>query len=934
MEAVKATVDAAHWLSAVEDITVRSGGKDREHTVLLRLDAVKQTLSLMEEDADSLYRITMPAELEADAMPRTVTCKLAARKLAPLRELFAQAKERNVTCIVRKNTLSLKRGEQHLLLPNLLVKKAMPAFKLPAHSEATLHFVIPDHQPLCRALELCPDTALRVRIGGGAGGVITVHDQAYPVDSRSSGLYLWPRTALFQRLSQLPARCKLHVTLSGQQAVSFATVDPAGKAGVQREFIIKPYPLTNLYIAVNKAAAKPDDSSPWKSAQLSVTPDKKRGKRTALPSDGAEDDFAALHLNPRHRQEKALQLPSPKDDPLRNTSASFPAPEPATDPASFQKTDPETDLATDPPTNQATVPQNLPDNQARSIRPYALPPDLDRLLDVPEPPKPTALEELQALPGLLQVKKQVCDIAQFAAFEKERLAALGIARKPPTLHMAFLGNPGTGKTVVARMIGRIYKELGLLSKGHVVEVDRSALVGAYMGHTEQNLTKYTRRAQGGVLFIDEAYTLYKKDSAKDFGLTAINGLVKLLEDHREDLVVIVAGYKKQMDEFFSFNQGLRERIPFHVDFPDYTDDELLAIADYLALQDHYQLTAAAKDALLRRALREQLDDTFGNARTIRNLLEKAKINHAVHAKTGSAERSPDAYTTLTAEDFQDGSLSETETLEDVLRDLDSLVGLEEVKGVVKQMTAVLAMEQKRSAYGLTDSPLTLHMAFTGNPGTGKTTVARLMGRILRVLGLLPKGHFVEAARKDLVAGYMGQTALKTGEKIREATGGILFIDEAYALARSKREEYGAEALATLIKEMEDKKDLLAVIFAGYTKEMEELLALNPGLKSRIRFHLHFPDYNASDLVEIVKGKAERSHYLITPEAEEKLWRFFIRECSLAGADFGNGRLAENVFERAKINLSTRLAQQEGEVDKTMLMTLTEDDFGFETGPLK
>ncbi|WP_198299742.1 AAA family ATPase [Tumebacillus avium] len=907
MEAVKATVDAAHWLSAVEDITVRSGAKDREHTVLLRIDAAKRTLTLLEEDTDSFYKITLPVEVETDFFTRTLTCKLTARKLAPLGDLFAQQSERDVTLTVRKNTLSIKRGEQHLLLPNQLVKKALPILKQPSDSETAVRFVIPDHQPLCRSLELCTDTALRIRVGGGAGGTITVHDQAYPVDSRTSGLYLWPRTALFNRLSQLPARCKLHVTLSGQNAVSFATVAPSAKAGVQREFTIKPYPLTNLYIAANKAASKPDDTAPWKSTQLKNSPDKKRSKRSTLLSDSSEDDFAELHLNSRAKQEKAASL-----DSMGNTQR-------------------HPDRPADLPDELQKAPANLPANPPA----YLLPDVAEHLAaDTTQPPKPSALEELHALPGLAHVKKQICDIAQFAAFEKERRTALGITRKPPTLHMAFLGNPGTGKTVVARMIGRIYKELGLLSRGHVVEVDRSALVGAYMGHTEQNLTKYTKRAQGGVLFIDEAYTLYKKDSAKDFGLTAINGLVKLLEDHREDLVVIVAGYKKQMDEFFTFNQGLRERIPFHVDFPDYSDAELLAIADHLAEQDHYQLTPEAKDTLLRRALREKLDETFGNARTIRNLLEKAKINHAVHAKTQSAEPAPDAYSTLTAEDFHDSSLPDAETLDDVLRDLDSLVGLEEVKRVVKQMSAVLAMEQKRSAYGLEDSPLTLHMAFTGNPGTGKTTVARLLGRILRVLGLLPKGHFVEASRKDLVAGYMGQTALKTGDKIREATGGILFIDEAYALARSKREEFGAEALATLIKEMEDKKDLLAVIFAGYTQEMEDLLKLNPGLKSRIRFHLHFPDYNASDLVEIVKRKAERSRYEITPEAEEKLWRCFIRECSLAGPDFGNGRLAENVLERAKINLSTRLAQMEGEIDKTMLMTLTEDDFQFESGPLK
>ena len=545
-------------------------------------------------------------------------------------------------------------------------------------------------------------------------------------------------------------------------------------------------------------------------------------------------------------------------------------------------------------------------------------------LEAPQPARDAILAQLDALPGLTRIKKQLRDIAHFATFEKERMEVLGIPGKRPTLHMAFLGNPGTGKTMVARMLGKMLKDLGLLTRGHVVEVDRQKLVGAYMGHTEANLTKYVKRAQGGILFIDEAYALYKKDSAKDFGNTAIHGLVKAMEDHRDNLVVILAGYKREMQEFFSFNPGFRARVPFHLEFSDYTRDELLEIADYIAAQDHYQLTPDARDALFRATLREKIDETFGNARTIRNLLEKAKIRHAVHVSAAEGEPHPDAYTRLTAQDFGDDE-NHVETLEEVLAELDGLIGLTEVKAMVRQMIDVLTLEQKRLVHGLEDQPLTLHMSFTGNPGTGKTTVARLIGRLMRALNLLPRGHFVEASRKDLVAGYMGQTALKTGDKIKEALGGVLFIDEAYALARRNREEFGAEALATLIKEMEDQKGLLAVILAGYTQEMANLFQLNPGLKSRVRFHLHFPDYTATELVEIVKRKAESAQYRFTPEAEEKLWQVFLRACLQAEADFGNGRLAEQVFEQARMRLSTRIGRMEEEADLETLMTITEED---------
>ncbi|MFD2169897.1 AAA family ATPase [Tumebacillus lipolyticus] len=902
MDAVKATVDAAHWLSAVEDVTVRSAATKRDRTVRLCLDAVAQSLSLQEEDADSLYRITMPARSDQEAL--RLVCKLAAQKLAPLIELFSKRSERTLTLTIRRNTLSFSRGDQHLLLPHQIEKQddeSAVRFAIDRRSSPAstlVRFVIADQQPLLDSLARCTDTALCVRVEAGAESVIRLYDQTYLADCRASLEQLWPRRALCDRLRQLPEQSKLHVAMSDHQTVSFssaATQEALTRSGVQREFVIKPYPLTNLYIAAEQTAIRRDDAAPWKSGMAKGIAGKKRNRRqTMLPEQLADDLFE--QREDREQRSNDLPLAESAGDLIRSERP---------------------ELADLPPDRAERIDLGTDDSA--------------RLADEARPTELSALEQLAQLPGLQRVKKQVLDIAQFAAFEKERLQALGIASKRPTLHMAFLGNPGTGKTIVARRIGQIFKELGLLSRGHVVEVDRNRLIGAFMGHTEQNLTKYTKRARGGVLFIDEAYALFKKDSAKDFGLTAINGLVKLLEDHRSDLVVIVAGYRQEMSEFFSFNPGLKERIPFHIEFPDYSPDELLAIAEHLAAEDHYLLTEGAKESLLRRALREKLDRSFGNARTVRNLLEKAKIHHAVVARSSSSTLEGDAFTTLTAEDFQAEGDERAESVDDLLDELDSLVGLQEVKRLVKRMTAMLALEQRRSAYGLQDEPLTLHMSFTGNPGTGKTTVARLIGRILRALGLLPKGHFVEAARKDLVAGYLGQTALKTGDKIKEALGGILFLDEAYALARSKRESFGAEALATLIKEMEDKKDILTVILAGYTEEMEELFLLNPGLKSRIRFHLHFPDYSASDLVEIVKRKASQSDYRLTLAAEEKLWQRFIRECSFAGKDFGNGRLAENLLEAAKLNLSTRLARTGGEVDRTMLTTLTEADFEEEMG---
>lgn len=905
MQAVQVTLDVKQWLSALHDLTTRAAAFENDREVLLGIDPLKKTLTLFEEGPDSQYRITLP--LSGRPSGEAAYGMVAVSKLESMHNLFGTQRG-DMTLIARRTTLSFKCGKKHLLLPNRLLSPPPEGqidffTKKISGWEQVTRFAIPDFRTLVQSIAEGHNPVLKARVEKGS---VAIGDLSFPAATRdASPECLLPRVPLARRMQQVPAEATLEGAIGHHRGLYLRTTE----AQTVREMFILPLPVTTLFISKRKSVKQVEQEPNlfWTQTAREQAAPKTENTEGTEASEKRPPILRAEDLMPGETAAPERRTPANRDlfdeEPVEPNS-----------PSEYEPSAPSAD----------TIDPDTPD----------APPAIDPA-DTPSParhPKPVSakkaspLERLEQWPGLLQVKKQLRDISHFAVFEKERMEVLGLPQKTPTLHMAFLGNPGTGKTMVARMIGRLFREMGLLSKGHVVEVDRSALVGAYMGHTEANLTKYVKRALGGVLFVDEAYALFKKDSSKDFGMTAINGLVKAMEDHKEQLVVIFAGYKQEMREFFTANPGLRERVPFHIDFPDYTEEELLQIADYLAAKDHYTLTPNAKEALLKRVLREKLDETFGNGRTVRNLMEKAIIRHAVRA--ANSDPSQETYTTLTAEDFQVEDLPETETLEDVLAELDRLVGLEEVKRLVRQMVDVLALEKKRLAHGLQDSPLTLHMAFTGNPGTGKTTVARLMGRLLRAMELLPKGHFVEASRKDLVAGYMGQTTLKTAEKLKEALGGVLFIDEAYALGTRGQKDFGAEALATMIKEMEDRKGLLTVILAGYTKEMGELFRLNPGLKSRVRFTLHFPDYTASDLVEIVKRKAQASQYRLTEEAEEKLWQLFIRECSQAGEEFGNGRLAEQVFEKAKLRLSTRVGRLEGDVEKEMLMTITEEDVEF------
>ncbi|HEU4962442.1 MAG TPA: AAA family ATPase [Bacilli bacterium] len=912
MQAVQVTVDMRHWLSALHDLTTRAASFESERDILLAIDPVKQTLSLYEDAHDSHYRVTLP--LVGNTSGMRIQALVAVSKLEPMLKLYSSSRG-ELTLTARRTTLSFKRGKKQILLPNRLVGAATEwhgdSFaRQVLEWEQPTRFAIPSPTHLLQAVTAHKEPLLKARV---EKGTVFLGDHLFPAMTREDGAEcLLPRDTLARRLQQLPE----HVSLEGVIGDHRGLFLRAQAGSIWRELYVRPLPATTLFISKRRSERVIEQEQAtnlfWTQTAKEQAGDRKTSPAKAERSPDRENRW------PERDTQEHVESPSDHRPPIvraRDLLWFDSEPDPRDEvPNSdlFDETDGKEILSNAEGVTQ--VESELHDESSDSLSPHTKPVVARKL---------TALERLEKLPGLHQVKKQLRDIAHFAVFEQERMEVLGLPQKTPTLHMAFLGNPGTGKTMVARMIGRIYRESGLLSKGHVVEVDRSSLIGAYMGHTEANLAKYIKRAQGGVLFVDEAYALYKKDSGKDFGKNAIDGLVKAMEDHKNNFVVILAGYKAEMREFLQANPGLKERVPFHIDFPDYSEPELLQIADYLAGKDHYTLTPDAKEVLLKRVLREKLDETFGNGRTVRNLIEKAVIRHAVRA--AHSDPSEETYTTLTADDFQVEDLPEQETLDDVLSELESLVGLEEVKRLVRQMVDVLALEKKRVAHGLQDQPLTLHMAFTGNPGTGKTTVARLMGRLLRAMDLLPKGHFVEASRKDLVAGYMGQTTLKTAEKIKEAMGGVLFIDEAYALGTRGQKDFGAEALATLIKEMEDRKGLLTVILAGYTQEMEDLFRLNPGLKSRVRFTLHFPDYTASDLVEIVKRKAQQSQYELTEEAEEKLWQLFIRECSMAGDDFGNGRLAEQVFEKAKLRLSTRVGRLDGEVEKEVLMRIMEED---------
>jgi SpoVK/Ycf46/Vps4 family AAA+-type ATPase len=551
-----------------------------------------------------------------------------------------------------------------------------------------------------------------------------------------------------------------------------------------------------------------------------------------------------------------------------------------------------------------------------------------------------ATAELNALIGLVSVKKQIDELASYLKFLKVREEKGFKEDNKFNLHTVFMGNPGTGKTTVAKMLGKIYKSLGLLSKGEVYEVGRVDLVGEFIGQTAPKVKKALDKARGGILFVDEAYALTNRgDDGKDFGQEVIEVLLKEMSDGPGDIAIVFAGYPKEMGAFLNSNPGMNSRISNHITFPDYVPDELMEIARYAADKRGVKLSEGAADFLHRKIIEiyRERDEHFGNARFVNGVLEECKQNMALRLMKSVDFESleGDDLSTIQLEDVEKvfgltNSKSvripvDNAALDEALKELHELIGLEEVKRDVDEMAKLVTYytEIGRDV----KKAFSMHTVFTGNPGTGKTTVARIIVKIYKALGILERGHLVETDRKGLVAGYTGQTAIKTAEMIEMAMGGGLFIDEAYALTQGGQSDFGREAVDTLLKRMEDQRGEFIVIAAGYPEEMQQFLEINPGLLSRFDRTLHFGDYTAEELLSIADAMFEKENLYLDATAANHLKEYIIQMLEHKHQYFGNARSIRKVVQEITRRQHLRLANMDT-ADRTpeMVRTITMEDF--------
>jgi SpoVK/Ycf46/Vps4 family AAA+-type ATPase len=489
------------------------------------------------------------------------------------------------------------------------------------------------------------------------------------------------------------------------------------------------------------------------------------------------------------------------------------------------------------------------------------------------------LTDMDQLTGLTTIKEQLREYINYLKFEEIRKNKGLKHNSNIKLHSVFTGNPGTGKTTVAKKMGKIYKAMGLLTSGHVHEVDRSDLVAEYIGQTAPKVKAAIEKARGGVLFIDEAYSLAREgESSKDFGKEVIEILLKELSDGPGNLAVFVAGYPKEMNVFINSNPGLKSRFTNYFHFPDYLPEELMEIAVNSFENKGLFINEEALTFLEQKVIRayRDRDDSFGNARYIISMVDGAKMNMALRLvkKQDPSKLNDEELSTIVIDDIQEMFVTgnakrlhltiDEARLRDAINELESMIGMTNIKQEIRDMVKLVRYYNDIGKDVL--NKFVLHTVFKGNPGTGKTTVARIFAKIFNALGILEKGHLVECDRSALVAEFSGQTAPKTLAKIEEAIGGVLFIDEAYALVDGPGDSLGRESISTILKQMEDRNTEFILIAAGYPKNMDTFLKANPGLKSRFDGSMVFEDYTEEELFKISEFMFHNEELSMTDEA--------------------------------------------------------------------
>ncbi len=504
-------------------------------------------------------------------------------------------------------------------------------------------------------------------------------------------------------------------------------------------------------------------------------------------------------------------------------------------------------------------------------------------------------KNIEDLIGLEEIKREVQKFRNLLIFNKK--ISNRLENKNMNMNMLFLGNPGTGKTTVASIMADILYELGYIKKNKFIDVTAKDLVAEYVGQTAIKTSRIIENALDGVLFIDEAYSIVSGNKNASFGEESIATLVQAMEKYKERLVVIFAGYTLEMKSFLDSNPGIASRIGYTFEFSNYTTEELIQILDNYALSKGFTIQESAKKGIIEIIDINKNTRNFGNARFMINLFERLVMVHAQDFDENNLMN-------ITKKDvigLTNESFSLKKSTEEIQGELSTLVGLTNVKKELEGLIDLVMLNNKLEKR----IPLNLNMIFIGNPGTGKTTVARIFAEILYNLGYIKNNKLIEVTGKDLIGEYVGQTSNKTAKVLENALDGLLFIDEAYTLMNQagNNGNYSQDAISTITKYMTDYEGRITIIFAGYKEEMKEFLELNSGLISRVGETIEFGDYSEEELLTIFKKEVEKAEFEIEEKAEREILN--IIKQNIKTRNFGNARFVINVFKKTLMQHAKR-----------------------------
>ncbi|CAE7177926.1 spoVK, partial [Symbiodinium pilosum] len=553
-------------------------------------------------------------------------------------------------------------------------------------------------------------------------------------------------------------------------------------------------------------------------------------------------------------------------------------------------------------------------------------------------------EEVSNLVGMTKAKEWFAQVRQKVAFVEQTGTRSDLR---VCLNIIITGNPGTGKTTFARLLARFFHTYGVLPKDSFVEKNGLELKAEFMGGTAPRVKAAVQEAMGGCLFLDEAYALM--DSAAGvggagdaFSQEALRTLLTEVENHRTNLMVVLAGYKEKMGRLMRAEEGLARRFPNRLHLDDYTPGELAHICETCARHRHQREFEPG----LKEKLEKHIENFYWrdiaqqNAGLSVNLTEKALDRQIVRivskypeafaqmslpGRSSAAPSSPQDAPTLsrqrsgrsiqdvkaevavfTAADFgieERPTMGDPELRKRVQQEVERLTGMANVKDFFAELSRTVAFVERGGDPRVLQTSLNLRL--TGNPGTGKTTVARLIGRYLYAHGVLPRDTFVERNALALKGQFVGQTAPTVAEAVRDAMGGCLFIDEAYALADRGGDKFSGEVIRTLLTEVENHRTGLLVVLAGYADKMDVLMDSDPGLRRRFSLVLQLEDYSAEELAEICEHAAQdRFNLSFAPGLRGSL-ATHIRQQHGAEISQHNGGLAVTLAERAFRRLATR-----------------------------